>query len=163
MSFRVTFSKDRQKFSAAHFTLFSDGSVERLHGHNYQLVVSLEGKQLKEGLLFPFHEVKPTIQALCDQWDEMVLLPSHSAYLTIKENGEQLEVHLHTLVEKKFYSFPKSDVVCLPIDNVSCENLAHLWASQFAEWILKSQLAVHGLEVSLSESTGQTVTVSVDL
>jgi len=40
--FTVNLRKERNKFSSAHFTLFPDGSVEKLHGHNYFVEVEFE-------------------------------------------------------------------------------------------------------------------------
>ena len=38
--------KESHKFSAAHYTIFSATERERLHGHNYVVVVELSAKML---------------------------------------------------------------------------------------------------------------------
>ncbi|MCB1050268.1 MAG: 6-carboxytetrahydropterin synthase [Acidobacteria bacterium] len=163
MTFQVQFAKENQKFSAAHFTLFSDGEVERLHGHNYQVSVTLHGSGLTDGLLFPFHEVKPQLKAFCDAWDERILLPTQSKWVRVESKDKQVEIHLKTDKHNKFYSFPLEDVVLLPIDNVSCENLVAHFAQLLAEWVLHQALPVSRITVSISESLGQTVSYQVDL
>lgn len=155
----VTFAKERQKFAAAHFTIFEDGSVERLHGHNYHVHVTIEASQLKLGLVFPFHTVKKQINELCDAWDEYVFLPSDCPWFKLKVDENSVEGHLQTPAGvDKTYRFPREDVIMLPCDNVSSEHLAILFARA-----LKDRLDdVEGLEyetgaVSVSESLGQSV------
>lgn len=163
MSLNVRFAKDRQKFAAAHFTVFPDGNVERLHGHNYVVAVGLVGDTLDMGLIFPFHLIKPEIQKFCDHWDERVLLPKQCKWLTISEAGDQLDLHLKTPRVNKHYSFPREDVVLLDIDNISCENLAKLFWRNLAQSILPLDLSLKQLEVTISESAGQSVTVTKNL
>ena len=161
--YRINFAKDRQKFAAAHFTIFNDGSVERLHGHNYRVTVGLGCDQLCQGLAFPFHQAKQQIQAACDDWDEYVLLPADHPWLDIGISDEQVEVHLDTPALSKTYSFPYEDVQVLHCDNISCENLARIFATRLADRFRAVGLPVLKLEITLSESAGQSVTVTLDL
>ena len=39
---RIFVGKDVHKFSAAHMTVFRDGTKERLHGHDYRTEVAIE-------------------------------------------------------------------------------------------------------------------------
>ncbi|MDJ0837361.1 MAG: 6-pyruvoyl tetrahydropterin synthase family protein [Acidobacteriota bacterium] len=160
MKISVQFYKDRQKFSAAHFTIFADGEVERLHGHNYVVEVTLEGDRLEDGMIFPFHLVKPVINRLCKEWDEYVLLPTTAPAVRIEENGDQVELHLETSQCRKFYSFPREDVVLLACNNISSENLAVLFLEKLSGELGELNLGLTGLHVSIAESSGQKVTVS---
>ena len=160
MKYTVSFFKERQKFSAAHFTLFSDGEVERLHGHNYTVAVHISGDQLEDGLLFPFHLVKPELNRLCETLDERVLLPAQSPFVHLKEDGANLEVKVKTDKVNKFYSFPRVDCVVMDNDNISCENLAVYVLEAMTRILEKQDIKATRLEVALSESSGQTVTVS---
>lgn len=76
--YTLTLSKERDKFSIAHFTWFQDGSFERLHGHNYYVEASFSSDKLEFGLMFPFQVAKVIINQLCMEWDERVLLPTVS-------------------------------------------------------------------------------------
>lgn len=163
MSIKVHFFKDRQKFSSAHFTIFDDGEVERLHGHNYYVEVTLEGTKLENGLLFPFHEVKPVIGELCNAWDERVLLPTKAAWVTLKEEGPGVSLALRTPQVKKDYLFPIDDVAYLDCDNISSENLAVLLLEALAERLKTVVPDLRALEVSVSESAGQEVIVRKEL
>ena len=159
MDFRINFAKDRQKFSAGHFTLFPDGEVERLHGHNYRVSVSLVGPKLERGLLFPFHRVKAAVQRLCDLWDKYVLLPGSSDWVTIHPVDAQYEVIVKTPSCHKFYSFPREDVVVLDCNNISCENLTALFADRLADDLEDRSLSWTELEVAIAESPGQSASV----
>ena len=39
---KIHIRKDNLKFSAAHMTVFPDGSKEGLHGHNYEVELAVE-------------------------------------------------------------------------------------------------------------------------
>lgn len=161
--YQVNFSKDRQKFAAAHFTIFEDGTVERLHGHNYSVTISLLSNQLQRGLVFPFHEAKKHIQKACDNWDEYVLLPANHPWLAVGMNDSQVEAVLRTPAVEKEYSFPTEDVRVLECDNISCENLARIFAENLSQTFLDLGFPVGALEISLHESAGQSVSYSVDV
>jgi len=79
--FEIVIAKERQKFACAHFTVFPDGNVERLHGHNYHLGVTVRGRRLSQGLLVPFQTMKAGVAALCDAWDEHVFVATVSTRL----------------------------------------------------------------------------------
>ncbi len=160
MSFQLAFFKDRQKFAAAHFTIFPDGEVERLHGHNYRVRVQIEGHDLEAGLLLPFHEVKKQIDGLCKLWDEYVLLPTQSPWVLLEPLGSQMQVLLRTPTCQKEYSFPREDVVLLNCDNVSSEQLAQLFYRALRERLAPLQHQISRLLVTISESEGQEVSFS---
>lgn len=160
---KVTLYKDRQKFSSAHFTLFLDGSLERLHGHNYRVAVSFSGQNLEMGLLAPFHHLKPLISELCDQWDERVLIPTQSPMVEVVETGTQCEVTVTTEKAERFYSFPREDVVLLPCDNISSENLALLFVENLGERVKNTAPNIQSVSATVGETDGQEVTAELKL
>jgi 6-pyruvoyltetrahydropterin/6-carboxytetrahydropterin synthase len=44
MKTQIHIRKENIKFSSAHMTVFPDGTKEALHGHNYQVELTLELK-----------------------------------------------------------------------------------------------------------------------
>lgn len=116
----IDISKEYLKFSAAHFLIFPDGSAERLHGHNYRVFVEVVGDLGEHGLLIDFKMIKPVIRDLCDELDEHWLLPGEHPVLTCEERDGVCEVRY----EGRFYAAPSEDVIILPINNTSSENLA---------------------------------------
>lgn len=162
--YKVTLGKQKQKFSAAHFTVFPDGSAERLHGHDYHVEVCLWAPSLDGGIVFPFQKVKRLIKSLCDGWDERVLLPTRASRVQLdRDPVDGFSVTLSLDQGEKVYRFPEEDVILLPVDNVSCENLAMLFSQQLCQDIQRASLPIASLEVKLSESLGQSVTVTQEM
>lgn len=122
MSLRLGLSKARFKFSCAHFTIFPDGHIERLHGHNYQVRFEIGTRTLRSqsGMIIDFAEMKQWLGELCDDLDERVLLPSDHPELLMKELDDNIEIE----IRNKRYSFPRDDVCVLPLRNITVEELA---------------------------------------
>lgn len=150
----ILIEKEYLKFSCAHFLIFPDGSKERLHGHNYQVVSEIDGRLSEHGLVIDFKMVKPIIRKLCDWLDEHWLIPGLHPVLTYRQRDDG-----HTEIHYKdcHYLAPTSEIIVLPINNTSAEN--------FAAWIGRSLLAelrttfgplsVSRLRVAVSETSGQ--------
>ncbi len=160
MSFAIHLQKENFKFSCSHFTVLSEHTAERLHGHNYQLKVSIKISDLDPnlGFAFDFNLVKPIIKDLCDKVDEKILLPLESPYVSVKESEGQVSVQF----KSRKYSFPKEDTVLLPISNVTSEELAR-WMCK--ELILKlgDVPRLEKIRVSVEETRGQSVSYTQSL
>lgn len=157
MGFSIHLGKENFKFSCSHFTIFSEDTAERLHGHNYQVAVHLKVGEIdpKLGFAFDFNLVKPHIKEICDRLDEYILVPINSPYLKIQEDGDQVNV----CFAKKNYSFPKADTFLLPVTNISTEELAKYFGDRLSERI--SQLnGWTEMEVYVEETRGQSVSYS---
>lgn len=154
MAYQVTLAKERFKFSATHFTIFSDHEAESLHGHNYHVSVDLDFSQLGEdtGLTAEFSKVKYKIDKVCESLDEKVLLPDQSPYLIIDETDTNYEVRF----SGKFYSFPKEDCAVLDVVNISSECLSRYVYDELAKDI--QTIGLQSFSVTIEESDGQSVT-----
>ena len=150
----ILVAKEYLKFSCAHFLIFPDGSKERLHGHNYQVVVEVDGNLSEHGLVIDFKMVKPIVRRLCDRLDEHWLIPGDHPELRFRHRDDG-----HTEVEYRGcrYLAPSEEIIVLPINNSSAEN--------FASWIGRNlyaemsttfgSLSVRRLRVEVSETSGQ--------
>lgn len=49
-------------FAASHFLTDYNGKCEDLHGHNYKLVVTVNGKKKKDGLVQDYSEIKKIVK-----------------------------------------------------------------------------------------------------
>jgi 6-pyruvoyl tetrahydropterin synthase/QueD family protein len=107
------------RFSSAHFITFG-GKCERLHGHNYGVLVELEGTLGEDKLVFDFTIIKKLTRELCRRLNHRFLLPMHNPHLEVDEQAETWEIRFG----KKRYVFPREDVIALPIDNSTAERLA---------------------------------------
>src|SRR6266576_1542899 len=89
--YSVVVSKDYLKFAAAHFIAFP-GFREPLHGHNYQVSVSVEADLGPDGYVLDFGLVKRVAKALCEELDERVLLPERSDCLVVTRTEDAVGV-----------------------------------------------------------------------
>ena len=133
-------------FSSAHFITFG-GKCERLHGHNYGVMVELEGTLGANRLIFDFTVLKQITREVCRRLDHRFLLPLHNPHLEVREQPNAWEI----LSGEKRYVFPREDVVALPIDNSTAEQLAEYVCQE-----LRKELAAY------STANLQTITVGVE-
>lgn len=147
---RLHLSKENLKFSAAHFLIFDAVHAEKLHGHNYQVSLELEGPaQAGTGLLVNFADVKRIVKKHVDAWDEHVLLPKLHPEMKFESKAPSLHVHFRD----RYYVFPENEVILLATANTSVEELSRL----LAENLMKEfkPLGVTGLELKVEETRGQ--------
>ena len=107
------------RFSSAHFITYG-GKCERLHGHNYGVLVEIEGALNDDKLVFDFTILKQLTREICSRLNHRFLLPMHNPHLELKELPDAWEVRFG----EKRYVFPRADVVELPVDNSTAERLA---------------------------------------
>jgi 6-pyruvoyltetrahydropterin/6-carboxytetrahydropterin synthase len=150
----ILLAKEAFKFSAAHFLIFPDGSSERLHGHNYRVQVEIEAALTRHGLVLDFKQVKPVVRELCDELDEHWLVPGEHATLSHERRADGVtEVRYRGL----YYAAPSADVIVLPINNTSSENLATWFARELVRRLEArfEELSVARLRVAVEETSGQ--------
>lgn len=150
----IEIQKEYFKFSAAHFLIFPDGSAERLHGHNYRVFVEIDGSLSEHGLVIDFKAIKPVVRHLLDGLDEHLLIPGEHPVLRATElEGGEIEVRYR----ERRYIAPREDVVVLPINNTSSENLA-TWVGRELHRLLVERfpdVVVNSLRVAVEETQGQ--------
>lgn len=143
--------KENFKFSSAHFLIFDEKNAERLHGHNYQVRVDLQVPTVlpEQGYFVDFSVFKKAIKDQLDQWDEHVLLPAKHPDMKTSVSGNSLEVRFRD----RFYVFPKDEVILLPINNTSVEQLSKILAEDF--WEKFKSFGVTRIRVMVEETRGQ--------
>jgi len=149
----IVVDKPYLSFSAAHFLIFPDGTAERLHGHNYRVYVTLDASLSRHGLVVDFKQIKPLVRALCDELDEHWLVPGEHEALSVDEQEDAVVVRYRDRV----YRAPREDVIVMPINNVSAENLA-TWIGRELLGRLRARFAdvsVHAFSLAVEETPGQ--------
>ena len=151
--FGISVDKQYFNFNSAHFLIFSDGSREELHGHNYHVKIDLEGHLGSGDLVVDFIPFKPLVKAVCDDMDHKLLLPRDNARLTLEIEGGSVVAQFG---EDRFV-FPERDVRILPLPNTSTECLARYISGKIEEVLVARfpEAQVHLLRVTVSESPGQ--------
>ena len=125
----IEFHEGPYRFSAGHFTVFSATKRERLHGHNYSLTASVTAAISEPGLIFDYNIFKAQLKSLCEKLDSYFLLPKHSPYLTLEEDGD----YYYVVFNDERIPFLKSDVLLLPITNTTLEDLSQWFLRQITE------------------------------
>lgn len=118
----VELFKEDMKFSAGHFTVFSATERERLHGHNFRVHVALRSSVDDNGLMVDYGVYKRKLYELCREWNEYFLLAENSPFLAFERDGDKVNVRFGNEV----IPFLASDVLLLPVANVTVEELARL-------------------------------------
>ena len=148
---RVSVERNRLRFAAAHFATFL-GDCEPLHGHNYDVMVDVEGELTEDSWVWDFGELKRMTKAIADELDHKFVLQQESRVLTIVEGDDDWEVSY----EDRKYVFPKSDVAALPIDNSTAERLAEWFAVRLrAALAEQGAINIRRLTVGIEEMPGQ--------
>ncbi|MFK7958826.1 MAG: 6-pyruvoyl tetrahydropterin synthase family protein [Lysobacterales bacterium] len=147
----ITVAKDYLNFAAAHFTIFSATSRERLHGHGYRVAAELTAAVGSDGLSFNYKIVKDLLLEECERLDEYMLLPQLSPHLSIEEDGDYYRVKHDTDV----MLFLKKDTIVLPIRNITIEEMASLLLERVLEHPKLADAPLHSLEVRVSSGTQQ--------
>ena len=150
--YSLRLGKEDFKFSAAHFTVFGEDEAEALHGHNYRVTVELSGTEVDElEFLVPVAAAKRDIRAQCAELDEKVLLPAECPHLKLARSDGTVTATFG----KGRYEFPSSEVVLLPVANVTVEALARLVWQRLADRWGSLRDRVETLEVTVAETRGQ--------
>ncbi len=157
---RVTVERNRLRFAAAHMATFG-GDCEPLHGHNYDVLIELEGELTEDSWVWDFGAVKRAARGIAEELDHHFLLQARSKHLEIGRDGDSWTIGY----KGRRYVFPASDVYELPIENTTAECISEWFAGRLLDK-LRAQGAsrLRKLSVGIEEMPGQTgwYTVEVD-
>jgi 6-pyruvoyltetrahydropterin/6-carboxytetrahydropterin synthase len=150
----IDLAKQAFKFSAAHFLIFPDGSAERLHGHNYRVYVHLESGLSPHGLVIDFKMIKPLIRELVDELDEYWILPGLHPVLRVQDLGDGSS---EITYQERRYVAPTDELIVLPVNNTSVENLASYLVDQLVHRFGQRfpEVDLIELTVAVEETLGQ--------
>lgn len=142
---------DKMTFSAGHFTIFNATEREHLHGHNYQVAITLDIEVNDQGINFDYRHYKDCVVKLCKPLNLVFLLPENSPHLRLDDQGETLLAHFND----EAIPFLKQDIVILPIPNITVECLSDYFLQQMLAQC--NQLDEHGIRaitVKVSNTPG---------
>ncbi|MEM6483977.1 MAG: 6-carboxytetrahydropterin synthase [Pseudomonadota bacterium] len=145
----IIIDKESHKFSVAHYTIFSGLERERLHGHNYSVSAKIVAPMGNNGFAADYNVYKSRIKALCDAWDEYMILPEFSPHQTVIRDEDRYRV---TFNDEQM-EFLCSDTLLLPITNATVEEFAFLMLQKLLDVSQGDQLVE--LEVQVASGPGQ--------
>lgn len=126
--------------------------LEPLHGHNYDVLVDIEGDLTGEAWVWDFGDLKRIVKAIADELDHKFLLQLRSPHLRIEETDDVWEI----CFRERRYVLPKSDVAALAIDNTTAERLAEWFAGRLrAELMERGASNIGRITVGIEEMPGQ--------
>ena len=150
--FEIHVSKDYLTFCAGHFITYEGSLCETLHGHNYRASIRLQGPLDENHYVVNFITVKRMMKQLCDELDHRMLLPEQNSRIMIEAEGANITARY----KDRQYSFPRQDVVLLPIPNSTAEMLArHICRRAVEHLTACGHTHITAIEVEVEESPGQ--------
>ena len=156
---RVTVERNRLRFAAAHMATFA-GDCEPLHGHNYDVLVEVEGELTEDSWVWDFGDLKRATKAIVDELDHKFLLQRESRVLDIEEQEGAWIVSFG----QRRYVFPASDVAVLPIDNSTAERIAEWVGGKLSTYLHgRGATTLRRLTIGIEEMPGQAGWYTVDL
>ena len=151
MPHKVTVDRNTLRFAAAHFATF-EGRCEPLHGHNYDVIIEIEGELTEDSWVVDFGALKEIARGICQELDHKFLLQRDSKVLQIDEGLSNWKVRF----QERGWVFPKSDVLPLPIENSTVELLARWFAARLREQLAeRGATNVTSITVGVEEQSGQ--------
>lgn len=150
----IEIAKEDIKFSAGHFTIFADGSRERLHGHNYRVRLLAHYAVGEGDISVDYGELKKALRRVAARYDEYTLLPANSRFLQLTQADGRIEA----VIGSDRFVFPEGDVRVLPVANITGEALAGLLRSEFlAELASRAVPLPASCEIGVGSGDGQWV------
>lgn len=181
LSAELLIGKEDFKFSCAHFIAHADGR-ERLHGHNYRSSVRVLGALdlAGDGYIVDFGIVKRAMRAVCAELDERFLLPTRNPHLAIHWDTDggrvaapeakaipegSTSVTITAACDGGRFQMPTTDVIALPVPNITVEALAGVLARRFirhAAIVPHVGRGIARLSVGVMETPGQEAILTFD-
>lgn len=88
--------------------------------------IKLTANMRAPGIIFDYRLLSEKINMLCKQLNWYTLIPTNSPYLIIEEDTEHYQI---TFNEKSMWLL-KTDVVLLPLENITLETLSQWFVDQ---------------------------------
>ena len=140
---KLKISGDKLTIASAHM-LTKHEKCARLHGHNYNIEVEVEGEIDENNMLIDFGIFKKEVGDIMKQYDHRILLPEKNEDLDIDIKDTQIIVNT---CEGKVYSFPKDDVILLPLEATTVELLA-----KFLHNLIKKRYPKFKITITMAET-----------
>jgi len=149
----IRVDKEYLSFSAGHFTIFSATERERLHGHNYRIVASVDAEVDENGLCFDYKLLKTCLRAMCEQYHEYTLIAELSPHLKITPDQEFFKIEF----DGQNMMLLQSDTLLLPLRNITIEELSQYFLNKLLnDNLFGGDPGISGITVGVSSGPGQT-------
>jgi 6-pyruvoyltetrahydropterin/6-carboxytetrahydropterin synthase len=147
----VSIAKENLSFSIAHFTIFSATERENLHGHTYRVSAKVVAPVKSDGLAFDYAILKKKLKELCNQLDELTIIPEHSPHLKVTRGKDSVTA----IFNGEKLTFLSRDAKVLPIANTSLEEFADWFVKQLVNDAELKKIDLRKIVVNVASSPGQ--------
>ena len=150
--YTVRVTKDTLVFSSGHFITYDGDHCERIHGHNYRVAVEVEDELDANAYVFDFITLKEVVREVTDRLDHRMLLSTENPLIRLVEDGPNIKA----IYKDRYWSFPREEVVLLPIANTTAELLGDYLGRQIRAELERRGLAIpRRMRVEVEECFGQ--------
>jgi len=146
---RIRVFRGEHQFAAAHF-LVEMGKCERLHGHNYSVMVELGGGPGADHTLIDFNTLNPAIGRICESLDHKIIIAGNDQRIDLTIGATEVEAKF----KGKRYIFPMADCAILDIEATTVERLAEYILNLLAKE-LSPRENIRWIEVGVREGLAQ--------
>ncbi|MHA1259818.1 MAG: 6-pyruvoyl trahydropterin synthase family protein [Candidatus Heimdallarchaeaceae archaeon] len=140
---KLIISGDKFTIASAHM-ITQHTKCSRIHGHNYDVEIEVEGELDSKNMVIDFGVFKPKVAKILKKLDHKLLLPSRSSELVITHERNQVKV---VTDDGKKYRFPLEDVEFLPIEATTVELIA-----KYLHDLIKEEYPQFRITIKLSET-----------
>jgi 6-pyruvoyltetrahydropterin/6-carboxytetrahydropterin synthase len=101
-----------------------------------------------------FTQVKPLIREIVDSLDERWLIPGEHLELTHSTRDDGV---VEINYRERYYAAPSTDIIILPVNNTSAENLAAYVGRLLLKKLQQNfaDIEVHSMRMAVEETEGQ--------
>jgi len=146
-------------FSACHILLRHE-KCSHIHGHSYCIHLRIFGRMDEDSMLSDFGAIKSKLRGLAEELDHRILVPT--ANPDIKVGNDPTGQNIVLEMAERTYSFPRTDVVLLPLRASTVEELSRYILGRFvSEWRVPEN--VDRIELGIEEGRGQGAWASMDI
>ena len=117
------------RFHVAHRVSGAPYGLNRLHGHTYEVRVEVVGEYQRGEIVFPFEKVMDILRDCIAGMNNKVLLAKDGGNVC-KYEGDFIR---YVSADGKQYSFPKEDVMLLPVNEVTAEAITEYLLNRIIE------------------------------
>ena len=146
MTIRIT---KEFNFDMAHALDDHQGKCKNIHGHSYQLLVTVKGTPTLEsgasdnGMIMDFGDLKKIVKStIVDIYDHAIVLEKNSPFLQNKgilKNTKLIQVNYQPTSENLIIDFVKILQPLLPANVILSRVFLRETASSYAEWLAEDQ------------------------
>ena len=148
----IELQKENMTFNAGHTTIFSAIEREPLHGHYYQVAVGITAWVSENGMKFDYRYYKKRVGDLCQELNQIFLMPMHSPYLEFSQD----EAYYYFRFNHKTMPFLKEDVKLMPVSNITIEELSRWFVMRLtADEAELDRLEIEKIEIKVFSAPGQ--------